>query len=77
MPFSQCAARFTTGSYPPFANGWHRNNRPNASNPPRITPNRSTASIAYSEQVGTYRHAGGNIGEIHHLYPLSNRNVAR
>ena len=27
--------------------------------------------MAYSEQDGTYRHAGKNIGEIAHLYPRS------
>jgi hypothetical protein len=58
---------FTTGSNPPFANGWHRKTRHAAIIPPRHTPYRSTASIAYSEHVGTYRHDGGNDGEIHRL----------
>ena len=31
--------------------------------------------MAYSEQEGTYRHAGKNMGEIAHLYPRS-RNSA-
>jgi len=34
---------------------------------PRTKPNRSIASSAYSEQVGTYRHETGSIGEIHRL----------
>jgi hypothetical protein len=56
-----------TGSSPPFASGWHRNTRHEAIAKPRTAPYRSTASIAYSEQVGTYRHDGGNAGEIHRL----------
>src|SRR5580658_1973752 len=67
---------FTTGSSPPFANGLHRNTRTIAIRLPRATPYRSTASIAYSEQDGTYRHAGRNIGETAHLYARSkNRTI--
>jgi hypothetical protein len=58
---------FTTGSNPPCAKGWHRSNRQPAIPNPRKTPYRSTASIAYSEHVGTYRQEGENIGEIHRL----------
>lgn len=57
-----------TGSYPPFANGWQRRIRKKAYHPPLITPCRDMASIAYSEHVGTYRHAGGNMGEMQYLY---------
>src|SRR5579864_6400062 len=38
---------------------------------PRTAPWRSTASMAYSEHVGTYRHAGRNMGDTAHLYPRS------
>jgi len=37
--------------------------RRNASHPPRATPCLSTAWLAYREQVGSNRHAGGNIGD--------------
>ena len=43
---------------------------PGGHQPPRMTPKRSTASTAYSEQVGTYRQEGGSNGEITHLYAL-------
>src|SRR2546423_1957428 len=48
----QPARRSGTGSYPPRLHGWHENSRLVASQPPRTTPDRSTASMAYSEQVG-------------------------
>src|SRR5208337_339949 len=32
--------------------------------------------MAYSEQVGTKRHDGGNIGEIAHLYPRSRESTS-
>jgi len=35
---------------------------------PAQRPWRSTASMAYSEQVGTYRQAAGSMGEMAHLY---------
>lgn len=56
-----------TGSYPAFANGWHRNNLHPASSDPRAAPCCSTACMAYSEQVGTKRQAFGSDGEIHRL----------
>jgi hypothetical protein len=31
---------------------------------PRAAPNRSTAILAYSEQVGVYRQVAGSHGEI-------------
>src|SRR5437762_10079998 len=48
----QPARRSGTGSYPPRLQGWHEKRRFVASQPPRMTPYRSTASIAYSEHVG-------------------------
>jgi hypothetical protein len=33
--------------------------------------------MAYSEQDGTYRHAGKNIGEMAHLYPWSKNSATR
>src|SRR5580704_13710287 len=42
---------------------------------PRNTPKCSMASIAYSEQVGTYRHDAGSQGEITSLYPRSNHSA--
>ena len=48
----QPVRRSGTGSYPPRLQGWQEKRRFVASQPPRTTPCRSTASIAYSEQVG-------------------------
>jgi hypothetical protein len=45
-------------------NGWHRNNRRNASQPPRASPKRSIASRAYALQDGVYRQVGGRNGLI-------------
>src|SRR4051812_30128402 len=42
-----------TGSNPPFTNGLHLSSRHVAIKVPRIAPWRSSASAAYSEQVGT------------------------
>ena len=42
-----------TGSYPPCTNGWQRSSRQTVIAEPRSAPCRSTASAAYSEQVGT------------------------
>jgi hypothetical protein len=42
---------------------------------PRSTPKRSMASIAYSEQVGTYLQDAGSQGEITSLYPRSNHSA--
>ena len=44
-----------------------RNNRVIAIQLPRKTPYRSTASIAYSEQVGTNRQLGGSHGDTTRL----------
>src|SRR4029078_4009554 len=56
-----------TGSYPPRLKGLHDRTRFAASNPPITTPRRSIASMAYSEQVGVYRQAGGSWGLIRAL----------
>jgi hypothetical protein len=64
-----------TGSYPPFANGWHRNNRVAAIQLPRTAPYSSIASIAYSEQVGTYRQLGGSHGDTNRLYARNNQST--
>ena len=56
-----------TGSYPPWQNGWHRASRLNPNHTPRATPYFATASIMYSEQVGSNRQADGNSGEIQRL----------
>jgi len=39
--------------------GWHRPNRRAASHPPRQAPCTSSASNAYDEHVGQYRHGDG------------------
>ena len=57
-----------TGSYPPCDKGLHRKMRQRVYRPPRKIPCRTMASIAYSEQVGTKRQAGGNMGEMQYLY---------
>ncbi len=57
-----------TGSYPPRDRGVHRKMRQKAYRPPRKMPCRAIASIAYSEQVGTNRQAGGSMGEMQYLY---------
>ena len=54
-----------TGSYPEPPHGWQRAMRLAASQPPLITPYLRIASMAYCEQVGVYRHAGGVRGEMH------------
>lgn len=53
-----------TGSKPPRARGWQRKSRHRANSPPLSAPNRSTASKAYSEQVGEKRQQGGFKGEM-------------
>jgi hypothetical protein len=65
-----------TGSHPELPNGWQRPIRFAASQLPRPTPNRSTAIRAYSEHVGSYRHAGGNQGEIAPWYVRINMSAA-
>jgi hypothetical protein len=50
-----------TGSYPNFRdNGWQRNNRLVPSHIPRHAPNRSIASYAYREHVGSNRQLPAN-----------------
>ena len=51
--------RSGTGSSPPLANGWQRPSRRIASHEPLHTPNRTSATYAYSEHVGRYRHSPG------------------
>jgi hypothetical protein len=43
---------YGTGSKPPGCSGWQRNSLLAARYPPFITPYLSTASYAYSEQLG-------------------------
>src|SRR3954469_118142 len=43
---------YGTGSYPPGRKGWQRRIRRALSQAPRIAPWRSSASIAYAEQLG-------------------------
>jgi len=59
-----------TGSKPDAPSGWQRERRLNASTEPRMTPNRRTASAAYSEQDGTNRHEPANCTENNSLYAL-------
>lgn len=49
---------YGTGSYPPFAKGWHRKILLTAKKLPLKKPYFSIASIAYWEQVGVYIHVG-------------------
>lgn len=51
--------RSGTGSTPPLAKEWHRATRRNASHEPLHTPNRTSATYAYSEHVGRYTHSDG------------------
>lgn len=53
MEYQSCAGRPGTGSNPWAASGRQRASRFTASHEPRTTPNRRTASVAYSEQEGT------------------------
>jgi hypothetical protein len=58
---------YFTGSYPPGWKGWHFAMRTTVNPMAVSTPFFSKASIAYSEQVGTKRQAGGHRGEIYRL----------
>ena len=49
-------SNYGTGSYPPFEKGLHLNILKIAKRLPLTTPCFSNASMAYSEQVGTYIH---------------------
>ena len=55
---------YFTGSYPPSLKGWQRIIRHKAMKEPRKAPWHFMASMAYWEQVGVKRQAGGNRGEI-------------
>ena len=55
-----------TGSWPPGWKGWHLPIRLIASHTPR-RPWVSIASAAYTEHVGSKRHAGGRNGEMNRL----------
>ncbi len=54
---------YFTGSYPPGWKGWHLAMRTTVIRMAVSTDFFSKASIAYSEQVGTKRHAGGQRGD--------------
>src|SRR5688572_6338015 len=56
-----------TGSKPPGWKGWQRISRRNASHDPLSAPCLLIAPIAYTEQVGSKRQAGGSSGEINRL----------
>ena len=47
-----------TKSTPPSANGWQRAKRLTAKRSPFAQPCMTSACLAYSEQVGWYRHLG-------------------
>jgi hypothetical protein len=66
-----------TGSYPPSCPGWHRPRRLNVMGMPLRTPCSRTASCAYMEHVGSYRHCEGRYGEIVFLYPFKSRTTTR
>lgn len=66
-----------TGSYPPSCPGWHRPRRLNVMRMPLKMPCSRTASCAYIEHVGSYRHSEGRYGEIIFLYPCKNRITIR
>lgn len=60
-------APYGTGSYSTdfcLWKGWHRDSLRRASQPPLRAPYFSTASRAYSEQVGIKRQQGGRRGEM-------------
>ena len=59
-----------TGSIPPGLYGVHRIILFIPKTLPFSKPNRSTAVIKYSEQVGVKRHVLGNKGEINFWYSL-------
>ena len=50
-----------TGSYPCPPQGWQRNSRLMASQPPLIAPYFCSALIAYAEQLGLYLQVGGKM----------------
>ncbi|HSI89332.1 MAG TPA: hypothetical protein VK918_09770 [Pyrinomonadaceae bacterium] len=54
---------YLTGSWPPRQSGWHRKMRFVPIHTPFMTPYFSTASRAYSEQVGSNLQAGGKKGD--------------
>jgi len=56
-----------TGSYPPGTKGLHLKIRFNASQLPRKAPKRSTASIAYCEQLGENLQHGAVSGDMRFL----------
>src|SRR5688572_18084853 len=56
-----------TGSKPPGWKGWQRISLRNASHDPLSAPCLLMAAIAYTEQVGSKRQAGGSSGEINRL----------
>jgi hypothetical protein len=58
---------YFTGSYPPGWKGWHFATRQIVNRMAVRVFFFSKASIAYSEQVGTNRQAGGQRGEIYRL----------
>ena len=60
-------AEIGTGSWPPGCSGWQRRMRRSASQLPLTAPNRATACIAYSEQVGWNRQRGPSNGLIQRL----------
>ena len=65
--------RHGTGSYPCPPQGWQRNSRLMASQPPLIAPYFCSAVIAYAEQLGLYLHVGGKMREGPICHALATR----
>src|SRR5438045_48211 len=60
---------YGTGSLPPACHGPQRHSRCAQSHPPLRTPCLSSASFAYSEQLGWKRQAMGSSGAMNSWYP--------